>query len=102
MSDNIKRILLDILKDVEYKQIILFGSRATGNNREDSDYDILVIVSDNFTIEEMRNIECKIRKTMATHLIDVDILVRTEKIISKYEHVAGNVIHEAMKEGVLI
>lgn len=102
MDDNTKRILLNALKDIEYKQIILFGSRATGNNREDSDYDILVIVDNNVSMEEIRKIECNIRKTMASHLIDVDILVRTERLISKYEHVSGTVIYEAMKEGVLI
>ena len=53
-------------------------------------------------MEEIRKIECNIRKTMASHLIDVDILVRTERLISKYEHVSGTVIYEAMKEGVLI
>ena len=37
MDDNTKRILLNALKDIEYKQIILFGSRATGHNRGDSD-----------------------------------------------------------------
>ena len=102
MSDNIKRILLNALKNIQYNQIILFGSRATGNNREDSDYDILVIVNNSFSMDEIRKIECDIRKKMATHLIDVDILVRTEKMISKYEKVSGTVIHEAMKEGVLI
>lgn len=102
MGDNIKRILLNVLKDIDYKQIILFGSRATGNNREDSDYDILVIVSNDFSMEKIRKLECNIRKEMASHLIDVDILVRTEYMISKYENVSGTVIYEAMKEGVLI
>ncbi len=101
MSDNIKKILLDALKNVEYKKIILFGSRATGKNREDSDYDVLVIVDDKFEMQEIRKIECDIRKKMASHLIDVDILVRTEKMISRYENVTGTVIHEALKEGVL-
>ncbi len=102
MSDNIKKILLNSLKNIQYKTIILFGSRATGNNREDSDYDILVIVDDKFEMKEIRKIECNIRKTMATHLIDVDILVRTETMVSQYEKIAGTVIYEAMKEGVLI
>jgi len=102
MSDNIKAILLNALKNVKYKQIILFGSRATGNNREDSDYDVLVIVDNEFNMEEIRKIECEIRKEMASHLIDVDILVRTEELISKYKKVSGTVIYEAMKEGVLI
>ena len=62
MSDNIKTILLSALADTNYKQIILFGSRARGNNREDSDYDILVIVDNKHNMEELRKIECRIWK----------------------------------------
>lgn len=102
MSEGIKMLLLRLLKDTEYKQIILFGSRARGDNREDSDYDILVIVDNKYSIEELRKIECNIRKEMAKNLIDVDILVRTEEITNQYERISGNVIYEAMKEGVLL
>lgn len=102
MSDRIKEILLLALKKVEYKQIVLFGSRARGTNKEDSDYDVLVIVDNSMNMEKIRKLECEIRKEMASHLIDIDILVRTEQMISKYENVSGTVIYEAMKEGVLI
>lgn len=102
MSDKIKEILLSTLKNIEYKRIILFGSRAKGNNREDSDYDILIIVNGDLSMEKMRKLECYIRKSMASYFIDVDILVRNEKLISKYENVSGTVIYEAMREGVSI
>lgn len=102
MNDKIKEILLSALKNVEYKQIILFGSRARGTNKEDSDYDVLVIVDNNMTMTEIRKIECEIRRIMASHLIDIDILVRTSTMINKYKDISGTVICEAMKEGVLI
>lgn len=40
--DKIKNI---IVKTVHPDKIILFGSRATGKNREDSDYDIFILKS---------------------------------------------------------
>ena len=102
MNERTKLILLEALKDVKYKQIVLFGSRARGTNNEESDYDILVIVDDNIDMRAIRKIECNIRKIMASYLIDVDILVRTNQMIEKYRKVSGTVIYEAMKEGVLI
>lgn len=102
MDKNIKNILLSELSNINYAKIILFGSRARGNQREDSDYDILVILNDELTIVQTRKIECQIRKVFALKLIDVDILVRTKDIINKYINVSGTVIYEAMKEGVLI
>lgn len=102
MENNVKNILLEALKGVNYNQIILFGSRARKTEKQDSDYDILVIVDDDMSIEETRKIECNIRKKMASYYIDVDILVRTKNTINKYKNISGTVINEALKEGVLV
>jgi predicted nucleotidyltransferase len=40
--DKIKNVIIDA---VHPDKIILFGSRATGKNREDSDYDIFILKS---------------------------------------------------------
>lgn len=39
---ELKKYLHDIQKEYGYKKVILFGSRANGTNREDSDIDLLV------------------------------------------------------------
>lgn len=39
--DEIKRIVQDVIKDYPIKRVSLFGSRAKGNNRPDSDVDLL-------------------------------------------------------------
>lgn len=47
IASNILAIspLVDQIKDISTK-VILFGSRATGSNRSDSDFDLLVIAGD--------------------------------------------------------
>ena len=35
--------ILDIIKSYHIKTMILFGSRARGDSREDSDYDIFIV-----------------------------------------------------------
>jgi Nucleotidyltransferase domain. len=45
---EIKRIIIDELEEENIKvhKIILFGSRARGDFKEDSDWDVLIIVED--------------------------------------------------------
>ena len=40
---NLKKIVNHIVTTVTPDKVILFGSRARGDNRQDSDYDLLII-----------------------------------------------------------
>ena len=42
MIDKIKRVALDVLP--EHSKLYLYGSRARGDAREDSDWDILILL----------------------------------------------------------
>jgi predicted nucleotidyltransferase len=42
-SGDIEREIVGRLRDLKPQLVILFGSRATGAAREDSDYDLLVV-----------------------------------------------------------
>lgn len=78
MTDK-KEILLQIKKsvrEVESKaEIILFGSRARGDEREDSDWDLLILVPYSAGIEEERkfrhklfNVELQYGQAISTHV----------------------------------
>ena len=41
-NDDLKKFINSISKKYDLKKVILFGSRANGTNREDSDIDLLV------------------------------------------------------------
>ena len=43
MTDSIAQVVREITRA---QQVILFGSRVTGNERSDSDYDVLVVLAD--------------------------------------------------------
>lgn len=43
MINPLERVLKVIVARAKPNKVILFGSRATGNFREDSDYDLLVL-----------------------------------------------------------
>lgn len=47
MALSFEEVIRRIAATLEPQRIILFGSRARGNNRSDSDYDLLIVVDDN-------------------------------------------------------
>lgn len=100
MQENIKNIILQIVSRYDYKSIILFGSRARNDYKQNSDYDLLIIMQDNLTMQELRVIQREIRKELALNNIDADVLVNTQMIINDYKNKKGNVIYSALKEGV--
>lgn len=102
MNDKIKTMILDAIKEYRYSSVILFGSRARNEYTDDSDYDLLLIFDEELSIEEMRKIQREIRKKLAIQNIDADVLVRTKSLIDVYKTKKGNVIYNAMREGVIL
>ncbi len=102
MDSKVKKIILQVMKKYEYQSIILFGSRARQDYQEQSDYDLLIIMKNNIEIQDLRKIQMEIRKELALNDIDADVLVKTQIMVDNYKNKKGNVIYNAMKEGVLI
>jgi predicted nucleotidyltransferase len=74
MDTPLDRALEIIVKFVEPEKIILFGSRATGESKLDSDYDLLVIKKET---EHRRKLAQQIYKLLYGIGIAVDIIVET-------------------------
>jgi predicted nucleotidyltransferase len=101
-DENLKIIKEKILEIAPNSKIILFGSRADGSNREDSDYDLLVNLYKNTDLSEKRKIATSIRKKLASALIDADIVVRDTKEINDYSSIEGCVTFNALNSGMLL
>ncbi len=74
MTDPIvQRFLNDVgsLKN-KIRAVYLFGSRARGTERPDSDYDLLLVVQDNFTLNEKDRLYDYV----------MDILLETGRLVS--------------------
>lgn len=100
MSDNsiIDNILNAIFKVIIPDKVILFGSRAKGTARVDSDYDILIIKSG---IENGLKIESDIYMNLDINA-SVDIIVASPEIVEQYKDTIGCVIKPALSEGIVI
>ena len=81
-------------------EVILFGSRVRNENRQNSDYDILVIVPQKISIAEKMFYKSKIRKTLAKKNIPIDILIEDKEEMQAKLLLSGHIVKEIMKEGI--
>ena len=61
--DSLKRSLLNIVEAYPIRRITLFGSRADGTNREDSDVDLIIEFSAPITLMTISRLRCRVRGT---------------------------------------
>jgi predicted nucleotidyltransferase len=99
---EIKAQILRIIDEmgISVKQIILFGSRARGDYKKSSDWDLLVIVNKDVDRKEKMEISHLIRRRLAELYIPCDVLIKSEREVEERKNVIGSVIKSALKEGV--
>lgn len=98
-NKKLKEIINRILQVIVPDKIILFGSRARGNAKKDSDYDLLVIKSG---IENRILIEQDIYEKFIGIDESIDILVRKPEDIDQDKNNSGSLISRALNEGIII
>jgi HEPN domain-containing protein len=92
--------IVDAIRDrISPELILLFGSRATGRAREDSDYDLMVVLRDGSDLECGRRDACD-----ALHSIGVgaDVLVRSASEYQRRQADPGFLDWLVSREGVLL
>ena len=100
IKKNVGNLLKEMLQGINYKEIILFGSRARGDYSEKSDYDILIVMKNILTIREKMELSSLLRKKLAKEEIDADIIVKSKEELNYYRTKIGSVVREVLKEGI--
>ena len=80
-------------------RIILFGSRARGDTRWDSDYDLLVVMPDGVDYKEAT---LGMLRTLADMPAPKDVIVTTPGEIAKRGGLPGTVLRPALQEGIIV
>ena len=103
-NKTIKEQIMKSLDDmgISVGNIILFGSRARGDYNEDSDYDILIITKETFSIKEKMCIFNKVNDILAKMLIPCDIIIKSQDEVEYLRDKIGSVTREAVEEGILL
>jgi uncharacterized protein len=99
MEKEVKDIVDKIVAKFSPERIILFGSRARGDNRKESDVDLLVLFK---KIKDRRELEKDMQRAIYPRFLPLDLLVSTSE---RYEEIKSNkslVYYNISKEGVVI
>ena len=82
--------------------ILLFGSRARGDYRRDSDWDFYVIVDRDIHFSERREISRRIRRKLAELKIPNDIIIQSVSVVDRRKDDVGCLAYYVLREGVSV
>ena len=80
-------------------KVVLFGSRARGQARPDSDLDFLVVEP---AVRSRRHEMARLTDLLRPLRIPVDVLVFSQAAFDKWSRIPGNVLHRAAEEGKVL
>src|SRR5881227_3688744 len=97
ISEETVQRAVELLKSAaEPSRIILFGSYARGDARENSDLDFLVIQP---IVTARRREMVRLSDVLRPLRVPADVLVASDRVFEEWRNVPGTVLYEANKEG---
>jgi len=92
-----------IVREVDPKQVILFGSQARGTARADSDLDFLIVQDHPFAPGQTRRQQmARLWRLLSRFPVSQDILVYTPDEVEEWRQCKNHVIARALREGKLL
>jgi uncharacterized protein len=85
-----------LVREFQPLKVILFGSRARGDARPDSDVDLLVVLP---WVDDKRAATVAMLRVLNDRLIPVDLVVTDPGEILRRGHLVGTVLRPALREG---
>ena len=94
----------EIVEEVHPQKILLFGSQARGDAREDSDVDLMVVCEGAFggTVEPRRALGTRLQHRLGRFKVSKDILLFTEREFNEWKGEQNHCIGRAAREGRLL
>ena len=101
VTDNlIGQMVQAIVDEVDPEQVILFGSRGRGDERQDSDVDLVVVEAENFGPNRSRHKEMvRLYHAVAGFPVAADVLVYSHDDVDYWRDSINHVLARALREG---
>ncbi|MGQ9656530.1 MAG: nucleotidyltransferase domain-containing protein [Fimbriimonadales bacterium] len=99
-----KSIIIEELKKegCRVRRILLFGSRARGDSRPDSDWDFFVITDRDVPPSQRLDVSRQIRRRFVQAGFYGDVFIRSERVAEQRRNNTGFLDYYALKEGIEI
>jgi len=100
-------MILERLKGLDLHKVILFGSFASGQPREDSDIDLLVVTNDDFLPKDHRE-KSDLYLTVSNALTDlagkmpIDLIVHTKAMYQRFIQLGSLFSKEILQKGIVL
>jgi predicted nucleotidyltransferase len=92
-----------IVREVSPEKIFFFGSRSRGDNRKDSDFDLLIVEREPFGPTRSRWKEMtRIIHLAAALRIPADVLLYSTQEYEQWRNTKSHIISRAVHEGILL
>lgn len=102
-DQTIDEMVKIVVEEFSPEKVILFGSRASGQSRPDSDVDFLVIERAPFGPRRSRRRELsRIRRALWDFMIPIDILLYSEKEVKTWKNSLNHIIGRSLREGKVL
>jgi predicted nucleotidyltransferase len=92
-------IVRRIVGHADPERVVLFGSRAWGSPRQDSDVDLLVVTSRDDPGEPAMDQAIALRQALQPHVISIDLLVRTQRQVAQRLRIGDPFLKEVLERG---
>ena len=107
LNDTDKQQIVSILMKINPYRIVLFGSYADGNEKQDSDLDLYVIINENYmpeTYNEKIKLKCKVSKVLDPLRIHypIDLIVHTIPMYQKFKYMNSVFSQNLLNNGVVL
>ncbi len=103
VSDEILAEMVQaIVREVDPERVYLFGSRARGEAREDSDVDLLIVEREPFGPQHSRFQEInRVYRVLSSFRVPKDILLYSDDEFAKWRTSINHVVGRCNREGKL-
>ncbi len=102
-EDKLSQAISAIVREFNPERIILFGSRARGDIRPDSDIDLLIITDKPFNSARSRWKEIeRLWSVMIRYRIPADILLYNKDEIEHWHDCKSHIISRILQEGKVL
>jgi predicted nucleotidyltransferase len=98
-----KTIRKTVLANLPGSRVLLFGSRARGDEDRLSDYDLLVISQQTFTPREKIRLSTLLDRAIVKAIkAPIDLLLNSEEEVREKQDLPGHIVRTAIREGIAL